>query len=340
MTGQSSNGQPATSSILLKTFVTMTYLATFGAVGIGGAAFATDQLTWQFSAGSRGSAKACTIITGLGKIIVGFTAEQGQGYKGFAVNLIKGETRATWRVDDGSPVVSDGQLVNNDASWLTAEDLPPRLLADVARGSELAITSANGERVVVTLEGVSKALASFEECRKAAPAQTKGNHDSAMNAFGNSSALHFRCRFRMSDVDGVDIPVGAIGGLSHRRQLEVTQAAITLDLRRGEFFVNGEKVEGAEVKQPDGKLPDGGAVMAFSDFTMAIGRAQGVAATRGLSAEDQAAFQDVLKRLGPAPKAVATSRYTLFSASGSGSLFFFDYREGEQATNQVGIHCE
>ena len=299
-----------------------------------------SQLDWQFSEGVQRQQKSCTVVTGRGKVVVGFTAVQGEEYRGFAVNLIKGETRATWRVDDGLPAVVDGVLTSS-GGWLTAEGLQPEFLKEAAKGRELAVTSANSERVIVSLAGASRAITSFEKCRTrpSGSAGAASNLDTAMNAFASGSALQFQCRFRMADVDGIDIPPGTIGGQSYRRQLEIIRAAVTLNLKTGEFIVNGQKVDSAEVKQPSDKLPDGGAVMAFGDFATAIGLAQGAGATRGLSPEQQATFRDVLKQFGSAAKAMNPNRFVLFNASNSGSLFFFDVKNG-QSVNQMGVHCD
>ncbi|MDW9957977.1 hypothetical protein GOB20_09075 [Sinorhizobium meliloti] len=118
---------------------------------------------WRFDTAEEDSGKTCFAETQSGDVRVGFTASPGKAATGYVEGLFSGGTRATWRVDDGTPYVSDGSE-NGYYGWHQFDQLSEELLTDVAGGNELAVTNLDGKRIVVPLQGAKQALLSFAEC--------------------------------------------------------------------------------------------------------------------------------------------------------------------------------
>lgn len=118
---------------------------------------------WRFDTAEEDWGKTCFAETQSGGDRVGFMASPGKAASGYVEGLFNGGTRATWRVDDGPPYVSDGSE-NGYYGWHQFDQLSAELLTDVAGGTELAITNLDGKRIVVPLRGAKQALLSFAEC--------------------------------------------------------------------------------------------------------------------------------------------------------------------------------
>ncbi|MBB3399710.1 hypothetical protein [Rhizobium sp. BK060] len=119
---------------------------------------------WRFSTAEEDWGKTCYAETQSGNVKVGFMASPGKDLVGFVEGVFEGETRATWRVDDGAPHVSDGNQ-EDYFGWHGFYQLPEQLLTEVAGGKQLAITDLTGKRTVVDLQGAKQATSSFNQCR-------------------------------------------------------------------------------------------------------------------------------------------------------------------------------
>ncbi len=118
---------------------------------------------WRFSTADEDWGKACYAETQSGNVKVGFMASPGKELVGFVDGLFSGETRATWRVDDGTPYISDGSQ-DDYFGWHGFYQLSKLLPTEVAAGKELAVTDLDGKRVVVGLQGAKQAISSFTQC--------------------------------------------------------------------------------------------------------------------------------------------------------------------------------
>ncbi|MDW9408560.1 hypothetical protein GOB18_07890 [Sinorhizobium meliloti] len=118
---------------------------------------------WRFDTAEEDWGKTCFAEMQSGDVRVGFMASPGKAATGYVEGLFSGGTRATWRVDDGIPYVSDGSE-NGYFGWHQFDQLSEELLTDVAGGNELAVTNLDGKRIVVPLDGAKQALLSFAEC--------------------------------------------------------------------------------------------------------------------------------------------------------------------------------
>ncbi|MDK4733534.1 hypothetical protein [Rhizobium sp. CNPSo 3490] len=130
----------------------------------------TDQLktaapsdAWRFTSNEEDWGETCFVETQKGDIKIGFMASPGQHFSGFVEGLFKGDTRATWHVDDKNAFVSDGGQ-NDYFGWHEFDKLSVDLLDQISHGNELAITGMTGERVVVGLQGAGKAVSRFTAC--------------------------------------------------------------------------------------------------------------------------------------------------------------------------------
>ncbi|MGO7300002.1 hypothetical protein GR223_01370 [Rhizobium leguminosarum] len=86
----------------------------------------------------------------------------GEDLVGFVEGVLKGETRATWHVDDKPAYVSGGSD-NDYFGWHEFGPLPADLLDQISTGKELAVTD-KGEGVVVRLIGAADAISKFKKC--------------------------------------------------------------------------------------------------------------------------------------------------------------------------------
>ncbi|NKL21565.1 hypothetical protein [Rhizobium leguminosarum] len=118
---------------------------------------------WQFSIREEDWGKTCYAEIQKRDVKVGFMGSPGEHLIGFVEGVFKGETRATWHVDDKPAYVSDGSQ-NDYFGWHDFDQLPADLLEQMSAGKELAITGAKGERVVVGLSGAAEAVSKFKAC--------------------------------------------------------------------------------------------------------------------------------------------------------------------------------
>jgi hypothetical protein len=95
--------------------------------------------------------------------MVGFMGSPGKDLVGFVSSVFSGETRATWHVDDKPAYVSDGGQ-SDYFGWHEFGQLPVELLEQTAQGNQLAVTGANGERIVVDLTGAVEPISKFRTC--------------------------------------------------------------------------------------------------------------------------------------------------------------------------------
>ncbi len=297
---------------------------------------------WAFTLRQQGGEATCSLETNAGEITVGFMGLRSTSYRGFVSGLIRQSLRATWRVDDGAAVVADGALV--DTKWVMTDQAPPRLLDEIAKGKELAVTSAAGERVLVSLEGLSKPLAEFNACRSGRSSMsTASKYDSvegSLDALGNSSAARYLCAFRMAEVDGIEVPRAMMSDRDYVLSREVTRAAITFDLENKQFFVGDRLVEGAEFIQSKDKFPDGAVTMPFSSFYTAVSLVAATGAGRGLTAQHQAQLEGFMKQYsGATAQAAVPKRHVVFDAVSNGRIAFFDLTPSKQAVNFSTVSC-
>lgn len=118
---------------------------------------------WQFSTREEDWGQTCYAEIQKRDVKVGFMGSPGEHLIGFVEGVFKGDTRATWHVDDKRAYVSDGGQ-NNYFGWHEFDQLPMDLLDQISSGKELAITGAKGERTVVSLKGASEAVSRFKAC--------------------------------------------------------------------------------------------------------------------------------------------------------------------------------
>ncbi|MBX4918360.1 hypothetical protein HJA76_01265 [Rhizobium bangladeshense] len=119
--------------------------------------------SWEFYTREMDWGRTCFVQTHRGIAMVGFMGSPGKDLVGFVSSVFSGETRATWHVDDKPAYVSDGSE-SDHFTWHEFGQLPIELLDQVAQGTELAITSAKGERVAVSLTGAADVLSKFKAC--------------------------------------------------------------------------------------------------------------------------------------------------------------------------------
>lgn len=299
---------------------------------------------WRFHSNSVKGATLCTVGIRSGDVIVGFTAVDTSDYRGFAVGLIKKSKRAAWRVDDNLPTVVDG-AIGGGGAWLT-EPLRPELLSVVAAGRELAVTSADGERIVLSLNNAADAIKSFSICRSGGKPDVSGRQLSTgapntVDAPQQAGSRHYACAFRARDVDGANVPRGMMSDRAYLRSFEVTRVAITFNAGSKQFFIGDRPVEGAEVAAPSRSFAEGSAAMTYSDFATAIGLASSAAMARGLPADQQRELETIMKQLGGASASVtAPNRKVIFNAAGSGTLNFFDVTASGEPVNFNSVTCK
>ncbi|AUW40622.1 hypothetical protein [Rhizobium leguminosarum] len=118
---------------------------------------------WQFSTREEDWGQTCYAEIQKRDVKVGFMGSPGEHPTGFVEGVFKGDTRATWHVDDKPAYVSDGGQ-NDYSGWHEFDQLPMDLLDQISSGKELAITGAKGERTVVSLKGASEAVSRLEAC--------------------------------------------------------------------------------------------------------------------------------------------------------------------------------
>jgi len=118
---------------------------------------------WRFTTTEADWGETCYVETQKGDSKVGFMGSPGEHLIGFVEGVFKGETRATWHVDDKPAYVSDGSQ-NDYSGWHEFDQLPMDLLDQISNGKELAITGAKGERTVVSLKGASEAVSRLKAC--------------------------------------------------------------------------------------------------------------------------------------------------------------------------------
>ncbi|MGO6702471.1 hypothetical protein ACC786_20825 [Rhizobium ruizarguesonis] len=120
---------------------------------------------WHFSIEEEDWGETCYAETQKGDVKVGFMGSPSKHLVAFVEGVFKGETRATWHVDDKPAYVSDGSE-NDYFGWHEFGQLPMDLLDQVSQGKELAVTGAKGERVVVDLKGAAEAVSKLKGCFK------------------------------------------------------------------------------------------------------------------------------------------------------------------------------
>ncbi|MBW9090037.1 hypothetical protein JNB91_19700 [Rhizobium wenxiniae] len=238
---------------------------------------------WRFHSNSVEGGTLCTVGIRSGEVVVGFTAVDTSEYRGFAVGLIKKSKRAAWRVDDNLPYAVDGDIGGGGA-WLT-QPLRAGFLSDVAAGGKLAVTSADGERIVLSLNNAADAIESFNVCRTGGQPDVSGRQRStgaptATDMPQQAGSRHYACAFRARDVDGANVPRGMMSDRAYMRSFEVTRVAITFNADNKQFFIGDRAVEGAEVSPPSRSFAEGSAAMTYSDFATAIGLASSAAMAR------------------------------------------------------------
>lgn len=306
----------------------------------------SPELRWQAHSNETPRGMLCTVGVRRGETIVGFTAMNSREYRGFAIGLIPKATRATWRVDNAEPFVVDG-VKTPQGAWLT-EPLPAELLSSVANGSELAVTSADGDRIVVGLDNARDAVGTFNDCRygsggggHTAMSQHKAiAPPSPTEALRRSGGVSYACAFRMSEVDGVEVARGMMSDRAYLRTFEVTRASITFDIKGEQFFIGDRPVEGAEFTQPSDQFPEGAVTMPFSTFYTAVSLVAASGAGRGLSAQHQAQLEGFMKEYsGATAQVAAPNRHVVFDAVSNGRLAFFDYSASGQPVNFSKVTC-
>lgn len=304
---------------------------------------APSENRWRFHSNSVKGGTLCTVGIRSGDVIVGFTAVDTSEYRGFAVGLIKKSKRVAWRVDDNLPSVVDG-AIGGGGAWLT-EPLRPELLSLVAAGRELAVTSADGERIVLSLNNAADAIKSFSVCRSGGKPDVSGGQPSTgapntVDAPQQAGSRHYACAFRVRDVDGANVPRGMMSDRAYMRSFEVTRVSITFNADNKQFFIGDLAVEGAEVSPPSRSFAEGSAAMTYSDFATAIGLASSAAMARGLPADQQRQLETIMKQLGGASAQVmAPNRKVIFNAAGNGALNFFDVTASGEPVNFNSVPC-
>jgi hypothetical protein len=300
--------------------------------------------SWRFEVHRQDSGTACSLETRAGDVVVGFATIIRGAYRGSVSGLIKKPIRATWRVDEGSAVVVDGALATQ-SKWYMASDPPLWLLDDLAQGRQLAVTSANGERVVVNLQGVRQPLAQLRDCINGrydtGTEATQRPFRSAADALTQTSASNYTCAFRMSEMDGFEAPPGMMTDRAYLRSLQITRMAITFNLRSEQFLIGNRPVEGAEFVAPNDRLPEGAVTVSFRDFHIAMSRTAADNAAVGLSEKDREALNFIMGDIsGAASQLIAPSRRVVFDAAQQGRLLFFDQSEpSAEATNFSRADC-
>lgn len=118
---------------------------------------------WRFTSNEEDWGETCFVETQKGDVKIGFMASPGEHFFGFVEGVFKGDTRATWHVDDKHAYVSDGGQ-SDYFGWHEFGELSVDLLDQISHGNELAITGMTGERAVVGLEGAAEAVSRFKTC--------------------------------------------------------------------------------------------------------------------------------------------------------------------------------
>lgn len=157
---------PTFKATARRLFCGLAFLATTTAIAQaqnpGGANAPDDQ--WLLQTHDTKLGTLCMVGVRHGGVTLGFIAMKGRvEYRAFVNGLIENATRATWRVDDGQPMVFDGKP-QRENRWVT-ETLRDEYLTHFSGGNELAVTSAKGERVIVGMANADNAVASFNACR-------------------------------------------------------------------------------------------------------------------------------------------------------------------------------
>ena len=124
---------------------------------------ATPSDVWRFATSEEDWGETCFIETQKGDIKVGFMGSPGKDLVGYVEGVFKGDTRATWHINDQQPFVSDG-VQSDYFGWHEFDQLDMGLLDQMAQGKELAVTGAKGERVVVNLRGAAETISKFKAC--------------------------------------------------------------------------------------------------------------------------------------------------------------------------------
>ncbi|WJH42127.1 hypothetical protein N7E02_18330 [Aliirhizobium terrae] len=298
---------------------------------------------WRFHSNYVKGGTLCTFGIRSGEVVVGFTAVNTSEYRGFAVGLIKKSKRAAWRVDDNLPYAVDGDIGGGGA-WLT-QPLRPEFLSDVAAGRELAVTSADGERIVLSLSNAADAIESFDVCRNGGEPNVSGIKPSTgapttTDAAQQAGSSHYTCAFRIRDVDGANVPRGMMSDRAYLRSFEVTRVSITFNADSKQFFIGDRPVQGAEVAPPSRGFAEGSAAMTYTDFATAIGLASSAAMARGLTGKQQKEWETVMKQFGGgAAKLMAPNRKVIFNADGNGALNFFDLIATGEPANFNSVAC-
>lgn len=119
--------------------------------------------TWTFSTSEEDWGPTCYLETQNGSVKVGFMAAPGKDVMGYVEGLFEGETRAAWRVDYGTPHMSDGGP-SDYSGWHEFGQLPASILDEAAGGRELTVTDRTGKRVALSLDGASNAVPQFKQC--------------------------------------------------------------------------------------------------------------------------------------------------------------------------------
>jgi hypothetical protein len=118
---------------------------------------------WRFTTSEEDWGETCYVETQKGDIKVGFMGSPGKHPVGYVEGVFKGDSRATWHVDDKRAYVSDGGQ-NDYFGWHEFDQLNMDLLDQMAQGTELAVTGTKGERVVVDLTGAAEPISKFKAC--------------------------------------------------------------------------------------------------------------------------------------------------------------------------------
>jgi hypothetical protein len=126
-------------------------------------AVAASDGTWQFSYEEEDGGPLCSVETEQAGVRVGFIGQPGASISGFVSGVFDKDTRAAWTVDGGASASSSGSL-NDYFDWHMFDELPSRILDDIADGQELRISEFGGRGTTVKLHGARDAISSFKAC--------------------------------------------------------------------------------------------------------------------------------------------------------------------------------
>jgi len=127
------------------------------------ATVAQSPTDWEFYTRGEDGDLTCFASTHRGIVMVGFMGLPGKKLVGFVSSLFTEETRATWRVDDKAPFISEGAQ-SDRFNWHEFRELSMELLDHMSQGEELTVTGLDGENVAVSLAGAADALSKFKTC--------------------------------------------------------------------------------------------------------------------------------------------------------------------------------